>query len=312
MLHIKMCSIIIKNSNKKIGKFMGNRTKEYRQYFLFLSPAMIILLFIYANSIVRIVWYSVIKWKSFTPLQEVSYENFYKVFTYPHFLEILKNNFIIIIVTIPVVVIFALFCAQFLYFRVFGYRIYRYLFFLPVILPNVVAAIIWSFILHEFGVVNTIFQKIGLEVLTVNWFGNPKWAIYGLILTIIWKDVGFAIILFLAKLSMVDPQLYDAAKVDGANEIQTIKFITIPQILSVIVLYIILELIGLLNFIFGYVFVMTRGGPGYSTTPLEFLTYLFAFRLHKFGMANASAVILFVITLILVLIYFNSSRKKEV
>ncbi|MCL5072511.1 MAG: sugar ABC transporter permease [Actinobacteria bacterium] len=227
---------------------LRKKIKYDKSSWFYLLPAIAIISFIYANPIIRIFWYSLIKWDNLNVTNNFNgFANFADVFSNNYFLQVLFNNLIIIVITIPVIVLFALFCSQFIYLRIFGYKIYQYLFFLPVILPNVVAAIIWTFFLRENGPLNVIFTKLGLDFLVVNWFGNPRFSIYGLILTIIWKDVGFAIVLFLAKLSGADPSLYDAAKVDGANDLQTLRYITIPQLKSVIQLYIILAIIGKKN-----------------------------------------------------------------
>ena len=292
---------------------MLRQKKRYdRNSWFYLLPTIIIILFIFANPLVKIFWYSLIKWDGLQTTTNFSgITNFAEVLSNRFFLQVLSNNLIIIIITIPTVVLFALFCSQFIYLRIFGYKIYQYLFFLPVIIPNVVAAVIWTFFLNEKGPLNIMLTKMGLDFLVVNWFGNPRFVLYGLIITIIWKEVGFAIVLFLAKLSGVDPSLYDAAKVDGANDLQTLKYVTIPQLKPVIQLYVVLEIIGLLNFLFSYIFVMTRGGPGYSSTVLEYFIYVFAFTFGKLGPANAVAVILFGITFVFVLLYFRFSKSSE-
>jgi len=291
---------------------LRQKIKYDKSSWFYLLPAIIVILFIYANPLVRIFWYSLIKWNGLQPTTNFSgITNFIDAVSNRYFLQVLFNNLIIIIITIPAVVLFAIFCSQFIYLRIFGYRIYQYLFFLPVIIPNVVAAVIWIFFLHESGPLNTIFTRMGLGFLVVNWFGNPRFSLYGLIITMIWKEVGFAIVLFLARLSGVDPSLYDAAKVDGANDLQTLRYITIPQLKSVIQLYVVLEIISLLNFLFSYIFVMTRGGPGYSSTVLEYFIYVFAFTFGKLGPANAIAVILFGITFVFVLLYFRFSKSTE-
>lgn len=291
---------------------LRHKIKYDKSSWLYLLPSIIVLLFIYANPLVKIFWYSLIKWNGLQPTTNFSgITNFVDAVCNRYFLQVLYNNLIIMVITIPIVVAFAIFCSQFIYLRIFGYRIYQYLFFLPVIIPNVVAAVIWTFFLHENGPLNIIFTKMGLEFLVVNWFGNPRFSLYGLIITIIWKDVGFAIVLFLARLSGIDPSLYDAAKVDGANDLQTLRYVTIPQLKSVIQLYVVLEIIGLLNFLFSYIDVMTKGGPGYSSTVLEYFIYINAFIFGKLGPANAIAVILFGITLIFVLLYFRFSRGSE-
>jgi ABC-type sugar transport system permease subunit len=290
---------------KKIAKYDKNAV-------FYIAPLFLVILFIYGNSIFRVFWYSAIKWDSIIPTSIFNFPaNYLEAFKDRHFIQVLSNNLIIIVLTVFLVTILALFFAQFIYLRIFGYRVYRYLFFLPVIIPNMVVGIVWTFFLHPNGPINTIFSKLGLNFLNVDWLGNIKFSLYGVIITIIWKEVGFALILFLSRLSSVDPQLYDAAKVDGANDFQTLRYITIPQLSAVIKIFIVLEVIGLLNFLFSYIWAMTRGGPGFSSTVMEYYIYALTFVFKKFGTASAMSVILFVITSILIFAYFAFSKNEE-
>jgi ABC-type sugar transport system permease subunit len=288
--------------------------KYDKSSWIYIAPVFAFLLFIYGNPLFRIFWYSFITWSGLKPTNEFNGLNsFIDVFTNRHFLQVLFNNLLIIAITIPLVVLLAIFFAQFIYLKIFGYQVYRYLFFLPVIIPNLVVAIVWTYFLHKTGPINSLFNMMGLDFLAADWFGNVRFSIFGLIITLVWKDVGFALILFLSKLSTVDPFLYDAAKVDGVDNFQALRYITVPQLMPVISLYIILDIIDKLNFLFSYIFMMTRGGPGYSSTVLEYLIYSFAFTSKKLGLANSVAVILFVITLILVIFYFIFAKVgKEV
>ncbi len=286
--------------------------KNEKSVWLFLSPVILILIFVYLVPVTRIFWYSIIEWQGYTPLLSFNgFNNYKEVFLNNYFLRVLSNNLIIMGVSIPLLVLSGLFFSQFIYLKIFGHRIYQYLFFLPVILPTVIAAIIWTFVLRSNGPLNTLLINLKLDFLVVDWFGNSKFALFGLILTLIWKDVGFAIILFLSKLSVIDPFLYDAAKVDGANDFQTLRYITIPQLKDIIQLYIILVVISQLNYLFSYIHIMTRGGPGFNTTVLEYFIYIYGFIYQKMGVAASTSVILFVITFLFVFLYFKFSRSQE-
>ncbi len=290
----------------------NNRLKNNNVSWLYLAPAIALLLFVFGYSIVSIFWFSLVEWNALTPTSIFNnFESFQDFFSYQHILEVFKNNFLIIIITLPIIVLLAVFMSHNIYTKIFGWRIYRYLFFLPVVIPNVVVGIIWAFFLNRSGPINQFLGNIGLDILQVNWFANIRFALYGLIIAIIWKDIGFAIILFLSRLSTVDTFLFDAAKIDGANEFQIIKHITIPQLSSVIKLYVVLGVIHLMNHLFSYVFIMTSGGPGFSSTVLEYFIYLFAFKFKKIGLASAAGVVLFIITLILIVTYFKISGKSE-
>lgn len=268
--------------------------------------------FIYGYSLIKVIWYSLVEWDGFTPTIRFNmFANFRAIVVDPNFLESLKNSMTILIAVIPVLILIAVVATQFLYMGIAGAKIYRILFFLPVVLPVVVVGVVFSFILHNNGPLNQFLCMLKLDFLAVDWFGNQNYAIYALIFIIIWKDIGFAIVLFLARLMNAPLSLYESARIDGANEFQLMWHITIPQLKSVIILYSVLSSIGLLINLFGYIFVTTGGGPGYSTTVLEYFIYLYTFRYGRLGEGSAVAVILFLITVVLSIIYFREYEKEE-
>ena len=128
---------------------------------------------------------------------------------------------------------------------------------------------------------------------------------------IIWKEFGFGIVLFLARLMSVDEQLFEAAKIEGANWFQILFRITIPQLAMVIEFYVVITIITMLSWVFNYVYVMTSGGPGTSTIVTEFYIYLMGFRYNLMGIAAAASVILLIITVFLILLRFSISKRME-
>ena len=184
-------------------------------------------------------------------------------------------------------------------------------FFLTSIIPVIVASIIWTYLLNLYGPVNNLLRFLHLNFLVVDWFGNSKSAIFALCWIIIWRELGFSTIIFLAELSKASPSVYEAAMIDGAGELQLMRYITFPYLTRIVKLYTVTMTIFVLNNLFGVVLVSTNGGPGYATTVLEYYIYFLTFRMGKVGMGASVAVVLFIITMVLVVIYVRSfSRRK--
>ncbi|UCB45593.1 MAG: sugar ABC transporter permease [Spirochaetota bacterium] len=280
--------------------------------YLFLSPALIVLLFIFGYQIVRLFWFSLVKWEGYIYTTEFSNFLYYKqLFTKDMVFKSLFRSFIIIAVVLPVVIFATVFIVHNIYRKVSGWKFYRWLFFLPAIIPIVVQAIIWQYLLNINGPLNTILKALRLEFLVIDWFGNSKTAIFALCWVIIWRELGFSTVIFLAELAHIPPSLYESAMIDGANEWRLMRHITLPHLSRIIKLYIITMTIFILNNLFSIIFASTNGGPGYATMVLEYYIYLTAFRYTKTGLGTTIAVLLFLITMVLVIIYLRASSKKK-
>lgn len=289
----------------------SKKLKAFAPYF-YILPALLLLIFIYANSITRVIWYSLTEWNGFVPTTRFNwFQNYIAVFHDPNFVTSIQNSLVILVAVIPALLILAVIVSQFLYMGIRGSRFYKVIFFFPVILPIAVVGVVFTFILSKEGPLNQILNFLHLNMLAIDWFASPRYAIFGLVMMIIWKDIGFAIVLFLARLMNTSPSLYESARIDGANELQLIRHITLPQLKGVILLYSILSCISLLSSLFSYIFVTTNGGPGYSTTVLEYYIYLYTFRLGNMGQGTAVAVILFALTAILSAFYLKEFDKEE-
>lgn len=262
--------------------------------YLFLAPALIVILLVFAYPVVRLTILSFQRQSGGKSIF-VGIANYRAILTDDVFLQAAKNNAVLLI-CVPIMVVVALLLAIFLFERIRGWQLYRTTLFLPYLLPIAVVGLIFSYIFQLSGVLNDFLTSVGLQQLALDWLGSTHLALPTLMFVIIWKEVGFGIVLFLARLMSVEEELFDAAKIDGANWWQLQWYVTVPQLAAVIEFFTIVSVITMLSWVFGYVYVMTGGGPGNSTMVTELYIYLTGFRYNQMNMASAVAVLLLLIT----------------
>jgi ABC-type sugar transport system permease subunit len=226
------------------------------------------------------------------------------------FLTSITNNFKLLL-GIPILVGIALFLAYLLYSRVKGWQVFRVIFIIPYILSITAIGIAFDFILRENGLFNQILNSAGLDFLAKNWLGDADIAIYSILGVVIWKELGFGIVLFLSRMLSIDKQIVEAAVIDGASSWQTFLFVILPQMTNVILFYVVINMINMLSWMFNYIFVMTRGGPVKSTYVLEYYIYQTGIRYRQYGVSSALAVITFLLAIALV-VGQSFVRKKIV
>lgn len=182
-------------------------------------------------------------------------------------------------------------------------------YYLPVILPLVVVAIMWKFLyLPQEGLFDAFLTQVGMS--PVHWLQNEKTAILSLVIMSTWKNAGGSMIIYLAALQGVPPQYYEAAEIDGANIWQRLRAITIPHLIPIMLIMLILQIIGTFQ-VFTEPFIMTEGGPNDKTLTVLLYIYRAAFRYMDFGIASAMGLILFFLLVILTVIYFIVQRKFD-
>jgi ABC-type sugar transport system permease subunit len=268
--------------------------------------------FIFINPIIRMFLFSLEGWSYLRPQGFNNFKNYLALLSDHHFYSTMLNNVIIILGVVPATAVIALAFGQAIFSRIPGYRLYTLLFFIPVVLPDVVIARALTEIMNKVGPLNAFFSAIGLGFLALDWLGAPGLALFSIIVSLVWKNIGFALILFLARLTTIDVGIYEAAEIDGASSTQKYFSITLPLLSSTIAIYIVLQVIGLMAFLFNYIHVMTAGGPGYSSTVLEYFIYLNIFRLQEIGRGSAAGVILIVLTTVFIYYYvFRVSRAER-
>ena len=166
---------------------------------------------------------------------------------------------------------------------------FRTAYFLPVMTSLVVVSTIWRMLYNRNGLLNLALGVIGLE--PIHWLSDPHWALFSIVIASVWQGFGFETVIFLAALQGIPAELYEAASLDGANAWQRFLHITLPSLRPVLIFIYIIGIIGSFQ-IFDQVFVMTSGGPAYSTTTLVYYLYS-KFMDLRLGYASAIAYVLF-------------------
>jgi len=240
----------------------------------------------------------------------IGLENYRQVFKDDVFWQAVTHNGLLLL-AVPIMLIISILLAVILYERIAGWRVYRAVLFVPYILAIPVVGVIFSNILQFNGIINALLRAAGLGAAALDWIGNPALTLWTIMGVIIWRECGFGIVLFLARLLSLNEELIDAAKIDGAGWWQRLWYVIIPQLKSVIEFYVVVSVITVLAWVFSYIYVISRGGPGNATQIMELYIYNFAFRNQLPGIASAVAVILFLVTLILIIPLFRLRSQYE-
>ena len=243
------------------------------------------------------------KWDLLNPIEFVGFDNYKEILTEPLFGKILLNTVIFALATSIFGVIIPLILASILNRKIRGSEFFKTAYFLPFITPMIVIGIIWQWIFDpNIGLLNKVLQ------IHVNWLYDPHWAMPALIIVSVWKLIGYNMIIFLSSLSGISNSMFEAAKIDGADPIETFFYVTIPLLSPTIFFVVIITAVSSFQ-IFDLIYLMTQGGPLDSTNVLVYAIYKNAFEYFNAGKASAIAYVLFVIILILTLIQWNLRKK---
>lgn len=270
-----------------------------------IAPAFLLFSLFVVLPVVQAAYYSLFEWNGIGPLRVFrGIGNFIQIFQHQIFHTALANNIKIVIASLlfqlPLAFIIALLIGR---KRFKGEMFFRGVFFFPYIIAEIVVGIIWRFIYYpEFGIPTLVLQLLTGQKQQIGLLGDPAVAFYAVLVVILWKYLGFHLILFIAGLQSVPAELEDAAVVDGANTIQTIWHIIIPSMKGTFIISIFQSVIGSFN-VFDVVWAMGQGGPVNSTETIVTYLYNFGFRRFNFGYGSAVAVILFFICLIFNVFY---------
>jgi multiple sugar transport system permease protein len=185
--------------------------------------------------------------------------------------------------------------------------IFRTALFFPVLTTAASLALVWNFLLtQDRGVVNYLLQQVGIE--PIPWLSSSTWAMVSVVMFDVWRACGYLMVLYLAGLQAIPDQLYEAAQIDGANQWQSMRYITLPLITPTAFFCIIISLIGAAQ-VFDNVWVLTGGGPGDATRLIVLYIYEIGFKRYEMGYAAAVSLTLFLILIALTVVQFRVSRR---
>lgn len=277
--------------------------------YIFIAPALLVIAIVFVYPVVDVARLSLFRVgggaESFTGLG-----NYLSLFRDEVFLRALQHNGLLLI-AVPIMLFLGLVLAVILFEGVGGWKAYRSILFMPYILSIPVVGIVFSYIFQLNGILNQGLRAVGLDFLAADWLGSSRFALWTVMFVVIWKEFGFGVVLFLARLMSVEEELYEAASLEGAGWLQVLFKITIPQLATVIEFYVVIMVITMLSWVFNYVYVMTSGGPGNATMVAEYYIYLEGFRYNLQGIAAAASIVLLAVTAVLILARSRITQRIE-
>lgn len=287
---------------------LSPRTRHTINGLLFASPWLIGLAVFWIYPTIASAYYSFTKFNGVQAPQWIGLANYTQLFTNDsNFWDAVYNTLYFAVVSIPLAILFAFALAMMLNAKIHGQVIYRTIYFLPTLVPEVALALIWVYLFTPgTGIVNLPFDWLGLR--GPCWLACPEWSRQTIVLLALWI-IGQQIVLYLAGLQDVPQDLYDAADVDGANFWHKFRNVTLPIMTPVVFFHLVTSVIGALQF-FTVPYIMTGGTgfPANSTLFYSIYMYKNGFQYFQMGYASAMAWLLFTVTLIITLVIFRTAR----
>lgn len=265
-----------------------------------LLPALVLYLFFVIVPIFWSAYYGFFDWKGIGAAKFIGLDNYVEVFQDPIFWKSFKNNMLIVAASVfgqvPIAMILALLLMKSTLFQ----RVIRASVFMPMVLSSVVVGIIWGYIYHpQIGILNFLLDGIGLESWKKAWLSDPKVSMFALMVPIIWNYIGPYMIMFIAALQNISPEIEDAAQLDGVGPVRKLFAVTLPMIWDTVKVAVVLCISGSLK-AFDLIYVMTGGGPAHSTELLASYMYNSTFNVYRFGFGSAISTAIIILSLILI------------
>ncbi|MFL2001137.1 MULTISPECIES: carbohydrate ABC transporter permease [unclassified Microbacterium] len=286
-------------------------------YWLYLVPGLVLVTLIIVVPLVWNVYLSFTEWRGIKPPEFIGLDNWVELMGDATFWTSFLNSIWMIIAMVIVPTLIGLVLAALLFDvigRKFGGRFASFLratYYLPQILPVAVAGIVIGWILRpQDGALNRILESIGLGSLAHNWLGSPDTALISIMVVLVWIQIGYPVVIFMAALQRVDPELYEAAELDGANWFQRFRAITVSIIRPEIYVVALTSTIAALK-VFGPVYILTRGGPGTSTIVPAYYAYSEFFQSQQVGYGATIATALTLVVTIVAVLFIRSQNAAE-
>ncbi len=270
--------------------------------FLYLFPALALIILFQIIPIFYALYLSFFKWDMITPKIFIGFKNYINLFQEADFWKSIGITFYYVVVSIPVGLSLSLYIAILLNSKLKGLSFYRTSFFLPYITSTAAVSLVWLWIYNskDYGLLNYVLGLFNIE--PIKWLESPKWAMPAIIFMLIWKNLGFNVIIFLTRLQNIDQSYYEAASIDGATSLQKFWYVTWPLLRPTTLFLLTMSTIFAFR-IFPSIYVLTpNGGPNGSTTTAVFYLYQNAYEQFRMGYAASIAYVVFFIILIITLI----------
>lgn len=280
--------------------------KKYRKASVcigFLLPVFLIYTLFLFIPLVQTGYYSLTEWNGITEKIFVGFDNFRDIFSNSDYWITFQNTIKLVVISLLIQIPMGLLLAYLLYMKTRGMKIYRTVFFLPVVIAPVAISLMFSlFYNSEIGVFNRFLEMIGLGALQTNWLSNIHTLLYAVMAPQVWQYIGLYVTIFLGALQSIPGELVESAEIDGASRIQIFFHVVLPEIVNFTNICIVLCVTGSLK-AFEHSWIMTGGGPGVRSAYLGVYMYKTAFVNSDFGTGSAITMTIVALSLVITVLF---------
>ena len=300
-----------RRTNRGLRRSVRQMRREWSAY-LFLSPGLLLFSVFTLFALGFAFYLTFHEWNALSPdTPFVGLQNYKRMLGDEDFRQSVINTAYYTGATVPLTMGIGLLIALLLNQPIRGRGFFRTIYFLPVVTPFVVVAIIWKWLYNgDFGLFNYYLLKLHLITEPLLWLSDKHLAMPAVVLMSVWSGVGFSMVIYLAGLQAIPQELYEAAKMDGAGPWSRLRHITIPMLAPTTLFLMVMGIIGSFQ-VFTQIFIMTNGGPVNRTTTMVFYIYEAAFKFYEMGYASTLAYGLFALLFVFTLIQLRMYRRAE-
>ncbi|WP_392675330.1 carbohydrate ABC transporter permease [Streptomyces sp. LN785] len=289
---------------------------QTRGYAVFLAPGLLLSLLFLAVPLVMTFYFSLTSWQGIGSPVFTGLDNYANLLHDTDFWASFRNIALVIVGIAVVPTLLGLFLSALL-FDYIGKKhgdgivnVYRAGLYLPQVIPVAVSGLMWGWILAPEGAVNSLLEKVGLKGFAANWLGDPEFALWAVLAVLVWMQLGYPLVLFLSGLQRIDPELYEAASLDGASWWQRFVRITVPLLRPELYVVLVTTTIAGLK-VFAQIFVLTGGGPGNATLVPSYFAYQNFFERADVGYGSAISSTITVLVLVIAGSFLTRQARED-
>lgn len=299
---------ILKVSEMNVNK-SKKKASDTKTAWLFMLPGIVLLAVFVFWPIIYSLPLAFTDYSVIADAKFIGLDNFKRALSDPDFITSMVNSFIYVFV-VPFMQIFSMLLAVIVNQKIKGIKLFRTLYYIPVVTSTIAVSIIWSWLLSTDGLINRMLIFSNILTDNISWLTNENTALMTLMFITLWKGLGYYMMIYLAGLQSIPSELPEAAEVDGANKMQTFFHVTIPMLRPQVVLCSLMSLMGALR-VFDEPFVLTKGGPVNKTLTSSLYIYKNGFEKFDFGYSAALGLIVSLVIIFLSIFIFKYNKKAE-
>lgn len=302
----------VPNDRRTNKRSIASRMWRERSAYLFIAPGFIIFAIFTVIALIFAFYLTFHEWSIISPTKPfVGLDNYREILKDPDFRTSVFNTAYFTLGSVPLSMAIGLFLALLLNQPIRFVGLFRTMYFLPVVTPFVVTAILWKWLYNgEFGLFNYYLLKTHLIDQPLLWLSSQNLAMPAVILMSIWSGVGFSMVIYLAGLQAIPEELYESAKLDGAGPLQRLWYITVPMLAPTSLFLLVIGVISSMQ-IFTQIYIMTSGGPVNKTTTVVYYIYEWIFKFYDLGYASTVSMGLFVLLLGMTVLQLRLYRRAD-